>query len=144
MSKALKHISRILVEEVGGLDVSAGLTRISKSRIQQCISENHVDAYLPIDVVLQLEKHAEIRHFSNYIVTQSDATNASKNDSRIVLDFVALANRFGRIMEEYNVALEDDDSVSPQEAKRIMRHTIDLQRVLISIERKLMDILTNG
>lgn len=140
MSDPLKFASRLLIEENGGLEAAASITRIGKTRLQQCISEENNDSYLPIDVVYQLERTSSIPHITNLMASAKIDYQNHYNDCQIFLDFTKLSARFARVMEEYSLSLEDDSEIDKKEARIMIRLIIDLQRTMLSIERKLLDI----
>ena len=47
-----------------------------------------------------------------------------------------LAQRFAQLMAEYNIAIEDG-KISPNEAKRLMKETLALQEVLLTMKLNL-------
>ena len=53
-------------------------------------------------------------------------------------DVVALAQRFGMLMAEYNQAI-GDGKISINEAKRLLRETLAIQQVLLEMKLNLED-----
>lgn len=56
--RALKTLSRALVEAVGGLDAAAACTRVQRSSLASYYAPN-LPAFMPVDVVGRLEEVAE-------------------------------------------------------------------------------------
>ena len=52
---ALKRQIRALIQAVGGFEVAAEYSRLGKSQLQRCASENEPD-FLPVDVMIALEE----------------------------------------------------------------------------------------
>lgn len=144
MTDRLKFASRLLIEENGGLEAAALITRIGKTRLQQCISDENKDSYLPIDVVLQLERSSSIAHVTNLMIKVDGERNVKSNDYRVISDFTEFSARFARVMEEYNSSLEDDSKINRREARNIIKLIIELQRTMLSIERKLIDMTSES
>jgi len=55
---ALKVASRLLLADMGKLEVAAMACRLGSSQLADCASAHHPERALPIDVVLQLEQAA--------------------------------------------------------------------------------------
>jgi len=143
MEVAIKHLSQLLVKEVGGIEAAAELCRLSRSRIHQCLSSNHPEDFLPIDVICALEQHVEAPYFANFLSNGSTEAIRSTNDTRMTNQFVSLSGFFGRVMEEYGTSLEDDDVISSDEAKMILRQALELQKSIINIESNLLRIIAS-
>lgn len=144
MDIAIKQMSRLLVEAVGGVEAAAGLTRLRKSRIQQCISENNPKDFLPIDVVYILESHVDGSYFAQLLADGETEDASSMDDKRMTGEFVSLSVFFGKVMEEYGTSLENDDVVSSAEAKVILKQALELQRSIINIESNLLRVIAES
>lgn len=141
METVIKHLSFLLVKDVGGIEAAASLTRLSKSRIQQCISRNNSDSFLPIDVIYTLEAHSDTSYFPQMLSGARNEEAGPTNDRRMTSHFVSLSAYFGRVMEEYGTALEHDEIVSAEEAKIILGQAAALRQSITNIEANLMRII---
>lgn len=144
MEVAIKHLSQLLVKEVGGIEAAAALCRLNRSRIHQCLSSNHPEDFLPIDVICALEQHVEAPYFAKLLGKGSAENSGPTNDKRMTSQFVHLSGFFGRVMEEYGASLEDDDAISAGEAKVILKQALDLQRSILNIEGNLLRIISGS
>ena len=94
------------------------------------------------DVVADLEAAARFPHVTSALadlrgITLSyDAEKRNAQSSGINADVVALAQRFGMLMAEYNQAI-GDGKISVNEAKRLLRETLALQQVLLEMKLNL-------
>ena len=59
-------------------------------------------------------------------------------DRFMPIDVVALVQRFGMLMAEYNQAI-GDGKISVNEAKRLLRETLAIQQVLLEMKLNLED-----
>lgn len=144
MDIAIKQMSKLLVEAVGGVEAAASLTRLNKSRIQQCTSEHNPKDFLPIDVIYALERHLDASYFAQLLTSDREETVNPTNDRRMTGQFVSLSGFFGRVMEEYGASLEDDDAISSDEAKVILKQALELQKSIINIESNLLRIIASS
>ena len=62
-----------------------------------------------------------------------DGTRRNSAEGGVNADVVALSQRFAMLMGEYNVAIEDG-KITVNEAKRLLRETLELQRVLLDMK----------
>jgi hypothetical protein len=100
---------------------------------------------MPIDVVAQLEGAARFPHVTAALadlrgITMSydaERRNSAGNNT-VNHDIVALAQRFGMLMAEYNSAISDG-KISANEAKRMLRETLAIQQVLLDMKLNLED-----
>lgn len=126
----LKKHTEALVKEVG-IEMACELTGKSKATIGRYYSDadEHGDRFMPIDVVAQLEAASRFPHVTSALadlrgITLSyDAEKRNAQSSGINSDVVALAQRFGMLMAEYNMAI-GDGKISINEAKRLLRETL--------------------
>jgi hypothetical protein len=139
----LKKHSESLVKDVG-IEAACELTGKSKATLGRYYSDSdeHGDRFMPIDVVAQLEAASSFPHVTaaladlkgitlSYDVERNNAPTQGVNH-----DVVALAQRFAMLMSEYNAAISDG-KISVNEAKRMLRETLALQQVLLSMKLNL-------
>jgi hypothetical protein len=141
----LKKHSEALVKEVG-IEAACELTGRSKATIGRYYadSEEHADRFMPIDVVARLEAAARFPHVTAALADlrgitlshDSDRTNAPAGG--VNQDVVHLAQRFAVLMSEYGEAI-GDGRITINEAKRLLRETVALQKVLIDMKLHLED-----
>lgn len=139
----LKKHSEALVKDVG-IEAACELTGKSKATLGRYYSDadEHDDRFMPIDVVAQLEEAARFPHVTSALadlrgITLSyDADKRNATSSGVNQDVVALAQRFAMLMSEYNLAI-GDGKISINEAKRLLRETLALQRVLLDMKLNL-------
>ncbi len=139
----LKKHTEALVKDVG-IEAACALTGRSKATLGRYYSDSdeHGDRFMPVDVVAQLESAARFPHVTaaladlrgitmSYDGERSNATSKGVNN-----DVVALAQRFGMLMAEYNAAI-GDGVISVNEAKRMLRETLEIQQVLLQMKLNL-------
>lgn len=139
----LKKHSETLVKDVG-IEAACELTGKSKATLGRYYSDadEHGDRFMPIDVVAQLEAAASFPHVTSALadlkgITLSfDSNRANAPVQGVNHDIVALAQRFAMLMGEYNAAISDG-KISVNEAKRMLRETLALQQVLLSMKLNL-------
>ena len=141
----LKKHTEALVKDVG-IEAACELTGKSKATIGRYYSDQdeHGDRFMPIDVVAELEAAARFPHVTSALadlrgITLSyDGERRNAQSAGINSDVVALAQRFGMLMAEYNSAI-GDGKISVNEAKRLLRETLALQQVLLDMKLNLED-----
>jgi hypothetical protein len=141
----LKKHTEALVKDVG-IEAACELTGKSKATLGRYYSESdeHDDRFMPIDVVAQLEAAARFPHVTSALadlkgITLSyDAEKSNAPTKGVNQDVVALAQRFAMLMSEYNAAISDG-KISVNEAKRMLRETLAIQQVLLSMKLNLED-----
>jgi hypothetical protein len=141
----LKKHSEALVKDVG-IEAACELTGKSKATLGRYYSDadEHGDRFMPIDVVAQLEKASRFPHVTSALadlrgITLSyDSEKRNATSTGVNQDVVQLAQRFGMLMAEYNLAI-GDGVISINEAKRLLRETLALQQVLLEMKLNLED-----
>lgn len=139
----LKKHSESLVKDVG-IEAACELTGKSKATLGRYYSDSdeHGDRFMPIDVVAQLEAASSFPHVTAALADLKGITlsyDAERNNAPtqgVNHDVVALAQRFAMLMSEYNTAISDG-KISVNEAKRMLRETLALQQVLLSMKLNL-------
>ena len=139
----LKKHTEALVKEVG-IEAASALTGKSKATLGRYYSDQteHDDRFMPIDVVAQLEASSSFPHVTAALadlrgITMSyDGEKRNASSSGVNQDVVALAQRFGMRMAEYNQAI-GDGKISINEAKRLLRETLAIQQVLLEMKLNL-------
>ncbi|SDF78825.1 hypothetical protein SAMN04488117_107146 [Celeribacter baekdonensis] len=139
----LKKHTEALVKDVG-LEAACALTGKSKATLGRyySTSEEHADRFMPVDAVAQLESAASYPHVTSALAELKGVAlsyDAARNEGAragsggVNTDVVALSQRFAMLMAEYSGAIEDG-IITINEAKRLLRETLELQHVLISMK----------
>lgn len=142
----LKKHTEALIKDVG-YAAACELTGKSKATLGRYFSDadEHADRFMPIDAVVALEEAASFPHVTTALaelggITLSyDANPRNAGDSGGVnADVVALSQRFAMLMAEYHQSIEDG-VITINEAKRLLRETLQIQRVLLEMKLHLED-----
>ncbi len=139
----LKKHSEALVKDVG-IEAACEITGKSKATLGRYYSDNdeHEDRFMPLDVVAALEASSRFPHVTaaladlRGITLSYDGEKRNATSSGVNQDVVALAQRFGMLMAEYNQAI-GDGKISVNEAKRLLRETLAIQQVLLEMKLNL-------
>jgi hypothetical protein len=139
----LKKHTEALVKDVG-IEAACEITGKSKATLGRYYSDSdeHDDRFMPIDVVAELEGASRFPHVTaaladlRGITLSYDAEKRNATSSGVNQDVVALAQRFGMLMAEYNQAI-GDGKISINEAKRLLRETLAIQQVLLEMKLNL-------
>lgn len=139
----LKKHSEALVKDVG-IETACALTGKSKATLGRYYSDNeeHEDRYMPLDVIASLEEKASFPHVTAALADLRGITlsyHEKRGDSgkgRVNGDVVMLSQRFALLMGEYHHAI-GDGVISANEAKRLLRETLELQKVLLDMKLNL-------
>lgn len=139
----LKKHSEALVKDVG-IEAACEITGKSKATLGRYYSDNeeHDDRFMPIDVVAALEASSRFPHVTaaladlRGITLSYDGEKRNATSTGVNQDVVALAQRFGMLMAEYNQAI-GDGKISVNEAKRLLRETLAIQQVLLEMKLNL-------
>lgn len=143
-ARYLKKHTEMLVKDVG-LEASCALTGKSKATLGRYYSdaEEHADRFMPVDTVAQLEASASqpfitaaLAELQGITLTYSEDRRNSEIRGGVNSDVVALSQRFAMLMGEYNLSIADG-KISMNEAKRLLRETLQLQRVLLDMKLNL-------
>ena len=124
----LKKHTEALVKDVG-IEPACALTGKSKATLGRYYSDNpeHADRFMPIDAVVLL---AELQGGS---LGFEDRRQNAPSTGGVNADVIALSQRFAMLMSEYQQSIEDG-IITVNEAKRLLRETSLLQRVLIDMK----------
>ncbi|MBA3911881.1 MAG: hypothetical protein C0524_18880 [Rhodobacter sp.] len=139
----LKKHTEALVKDVG-IETACEITGKSKATIGRYYSENdeHDDRFMPIDVVAALESASRFPHVTSALADLRGITLSYDGEKRnsatkgVNQDVVALAQRFGMLMAEYNQAI-GDGKITVNEAKRLLRETLAIQQVILEMKLNL-------
>ncbi|SMX29673.1 hypothetical protein TRP8649_03811 [Pelagimonas phthalicica] len=135
-----KHIEA-LVKDVG-IEAACELTGKSKATLGRYYSDypEHEDRFMPVDAVAALEEAASYPHVTAALAELKGITlhfdesrRNSKSEGGVNSDVIALSQRFGMLMAEYHQSIEDG-IISANEAKRLLKETLALQKVLIDMK----------
>ncbi|MDM7932969.1 hypothetical protein [Tabrizicola sp.] len=139
----LKKHTEALVKDVG-IEAACELTGRSKATLGRYYSdsEEHDDRFMPVDVVAALEAASRFPHVTvaladlRGITLSYDAEKRNASSRGVNQDVVALAQRFGMLMAEYNQAI-GDGKISANEARRLLRETLAIQQVILEMKLNL-------
>ncbi|MCZ4352782.1 hypothetical protein O4H61_09690 [Roseovarius aestuarii] len=144
MGSYLKKHTEALVKDVG-IEAACELTGKSKATLGRYYSEHaeHADRFMPVDAVAALEEAASYPHVTAALAELKGITltfDQSRRNTRekggVNSDVIALSQRFAMLMAEYQQSI-DDGVITVNEAKRLLRETSELQRVLIDMKMHL-------
>jgi hypothetical protein len=143
LTSYLKKHTEALVKDVG-IEAACELTGKSKATLGRYYSDQdeHDDRFMPIDVVANLEKAAKFPHVTSALADLRGITMSYNSERKnlptttVNSDVVALAQRFGMLMAEYNSAISDG-KISINEAKRLLRETLAIQQVILEMKLNL-------
>lgn len=136
----LKKHTEALVKDVG-IEPACALTGKSKATLGRYYSDapEHADRFMPVDAVAALEAASSYPHVTSALAELRSITlsynEAPRNssDGNVNSDVIVLSQRFAMLMAEYNQSIEDG-VISVNEAKRLLRETVALQRVLLEMK----------
>lgn len=136
----LKKHTEALVKDVG-IEAACSLTGKSKATLGRYYStaDEHSDRFMPVDAVAALEAAASYPHVTSALaemrgITMSyDEAVRNAGPGGVNSDVVMLSQRFAMLMGEYNQSIEDG-VISMNEAKRLLRETTALQKVLMEMK----------
>lgn len=142
----LKKHTEALIKDVG-YAAACELTGKSKATLGRYFSDadEHSDRFMPIDAVVALEEAASFPHVTTALaelngITLSYDTSPRNTDASggVNADVVVLSQRFAMLMAEYHQSI-DDGVITINEAKRLLRETLEIQRVLLDMKLHLED-----
>lgn len=142
----LKKHTELLVKDVG-IEKACELTGKSKATLGRYYAdhEEHADRFIPVDAVAALEQASSYPHVTSALAELGGITlsfdERRRNTTRkggVNSDVVALSQRFAMLMSEYHQSIEDG-VISANEARRLLRETLELQQVLIDMKLHLED-----
>lgn len=145
MGSYLKKHTEALVKDVG-IEPACELTGKSKATLGRYYSdaEEHADRFMPIDAVAALEEAASYPHVTSALAELKGITlsydDRGKNTRKghVNADVIALSQRFAALMAEYQQSI-DDGVITVNEAKRLLKETLAIQRVLLDMKLNLED-----
>lgn len=141
MGSYLKKHTEALVKDVG-IEPACKLTGKSKATLGRYYSdaEEHADRFMPVDAVAALEAASSYPHVTSALaelkcitLSYNDAPSNKDREGGVNTDVIQLAQRFAMLMSEYNQSIEDG-IITVNEAKRLLRETVQLQRVLLDMK----------
>ena len=137
----LKKHTEALVKDVG-IEAACELTGKSKATLGRYYSDNeeHADRFMPVDAVAALEEAASYPHVTVALaelkgISLSFEERRKNSDDKggVNQDVIALSQRFAMLMAEYNISIEDG-VITMNEAKRLLKETVEIQQVLIDMK----------
>jgi hypothetical protein len=137
----LKKHTEALIKDVG-FAAACELTGKSKATLGRYFSDapEHSDRFMPVDAVAALEGAARFPHVTTALadlrgITLSyDETRRNEGgEGGVNADVVALSQRFAMLMGEYHQSIEDG-VITINEAKRLLRETLEIQKVLLEMK----------
>ncbi|RYG90709.1 hypothetical protein EU803_11965 [Loktanella sp. IMCC34160] len=143
----LKKHTEALVKDVG-IEAACELTGKSKATLGRYYSDSdeHSDRFIPVDAVAALEAGASYPHVTAALaelrgISLTFDSEHRNSEGGINSDVITLSQRFAILMAEYNQSIEDG-VISVNEAKRLLRETTALQKVLVDMKLHLEDEVT--
>ncbi|MGB0799614.1 MAG: hypothetical protein ACPGRD_09885 [Planktomarina sp.] len=141
----LKKHTEALVKDVG-IEAACELTGKSKATLGRYYSDTieHADRFMPIDAVAALESSSSYPHVTSALAELSgitlsyDQSRKNSDGGGVNSNIVALSQRFAMLMGEYTQSIEDG-IITVNEAKRLLRETLELQKVLVEMKLHLED-----
>ena len=140
----LKKHTEALVKDVG-IERACTLTGRSKATLGRYYSDSdeHADRFMPVDAVAALEAESSYPHVTSALgelrgITMSYNDEKPNSPGGINSDVIMLSQRFAMLMGEYTQSIEDG-VITANEAKRLLRETLALQKVLIEMKLHLED-----
>ena len=137
----LKKHTEALVKDVG-IEAACQITGKSKATLGRYYSDNaeHTDRFMPVDAVAKLEEESSFPHVTSALadlkkisLSYDDRRPNAPDSGGVNSDVIALSQRFAMLMGEYQTAMEDG-IITVNEAKRLLRETVNLQHVLIDMK----------
>lgn len=137
----LKKHTEALVKDVG-VEPSCEIAGKSKATLGRYYSDNpeHSERFMPVDTVARLEAAASYPHVTSALaelsgatISYNDAPANSQREGGVNSDVIALSQRFAMLMSEYQQSIEDG-VITVNEAKRLLRETTELQKVLLDMK----------
>lgn len=135
----LKKHTEALVKDVG-IEAACAATGKSKATLGRYYSEDadHADRFMPIDAVAALEEVASYPHVTAALaelrgVSLEGGNGLANPEGKVNSDVIVLSQRFAQLMAEYNLSISDG-VISVNEAKRMLRETLALQKILIEMK----------
>lgn len=145
----LKKHTEALVKDVG-IEAACEITGKSKATLGRYYSDNpeHADRFMPLDAVAALEKVASFPHVTSALadlkgisLSYNEGRNDPSEKGGVNTDVIALSHRFAMLMAEYNQSIQDG-IITINEAKRLLKETLELQKVLIEMKLHLEEEAT--
>ena len=103
---------------------------------------------MPVDAVAALEEAASYPHVTAALaelqgisLSYDDNRRNAKDKGGVNSDVIALSQRFAMLMGEYQQSIQDG-VITVNEAKRLLRETTQLQKVLIDMKMHLEEEAT--
>ena len=150
VGRYLKKHTEALVKDVG-IEAACELTGKSKATLGRYYSDypEHADRFIPADAVAALEEAASYPHVTSALAELKgitlhfeDTRRNDRSEGGVNADVIALSQRFAMLMAEYNQSIEDG-VISANEAKRLLKETLAIQKVLIDMKLHLEDETTH-
>lgn len=141
VGRYLKKHTEALVKDVG-IEQACSLAGKSKATLGRYYSDHdeHADRFMPIETVALLEKAASYPHVTGALAELSGTSlqydERRPNDERpggVNSDVIALSQRFAMLMAEYQQSMEDG-KITVNEARRLLKETSMLQKVLVDMK----------
>lgn len=145
-AKYLRRHTEALVKALG-IQTACDVSGKSKATLGRYYSDapEHAGRFMPIDTVAALEAEAAFPHLTtaladlNGLVLSHDPSRRNTPAGAVNDDVIMLCERFAMLMSEYHHAIADD-AISSNEARRMLRETAALQKILMDIKLRLEDL----
>lgn len=139
----LRRNTEALVKALG-IEAACDLSGKSKATLGRYYSDapEHAARFMPIDTVATLEANTAFPHVTtalaelNGLVVSHDPNRRNAPAGKVNDDVIALCERFAILMSEYHQSVADG-AISSNEARRMLRETAALQKVLMDMKLRL-------
>jgi hypothetical protein len=139
----LRRHTEALVKALG-IEAACDLSGKSKATLGRYYSDapEHAARFMPIDAVAALEAGAGFPHVTTALaelsgmVLSHDPTRRNARPGEVNDDVILLCERFAMLMSEYHQSIADG-AISANEARRMLRETTELQKVLMEMKLRL-------
>lgn len=136
----LKKHTEALVKDVG-IEAACSLSGKSKATLGRYYSadDDHAGRFMPVDAVAALEAASSYPHLTAALAELGGIRldHLQRRNSPAVgglnSDVIALSQRFAILMAEYHQSIADG-AISINESRRMLRETLELQKVLIEMK----------
>lgn len=141
--RSLKEALNALVNVNGGIRAAAKLCRVQGASLFRYTddADENKDRYMPVDIVMILEKNASIPVVTEYLAEKVNClllpvtTETSNTDLNI--DLAQTGSHAARLFQDWADAIANDGVIDREEAKTLVLDNIDLVRTLLRMRADL-------
>ena len=141
--KRLKAKTRDLIADCGGHERAASMTRVGASALYNYGNVNSDDAYLPADVLMDLEAECGVPHISRVLCEVTGyipiLIKSPQHAHDISISISRIAKEYSDVFDKTARALRDG-KLDPDEAIEVLKEVDDSIVVLASFKAELTKI----